>query len=75
MPIGKITRIPVFDKNKKPRYFAFIDDKYFFHVSQFKGVWKELIELVAKGPVLVKFEEDTPGPNNEQRAKDVEIVL
>lgn len=72
--IGKITRIPVFEKDKKPRYFAFIDDKYFFHVSQFKGEWKSLISAIALGPVEVKFEQDIDGPKGELRAKDVEMV-
>lgn len=75
MPIGKINRIPIFEKDKKPRYFAFIDDKYFFHVSQYKGNWRDLVNLMKESaPVTVKYEIDEPGPKGELRAKDVELV-
>lgn len=80
MLTGKITNIPRFKTDKKPRFFGFVqyDGKsYFFHTSQLANgleEWDEIISLVTKKrEATVDFEIDEPGENGQLRAKNIQL--
>lgn len=64
-------------KTANSKGFGFIDFKgidFFFHHSQFRSSWKELLKRIVSGEeVLVKFDNDTNAPDGP-RALNVDFI-
>lgn len=70
---GVIRSFPV--RDGRERDFTFIevskDEKYFLHITGFKGSWKKLVTL--KRPIQIEFEA-TEVPSKGIRAINAQVV-